>query len=132
MFNENNVILETIESTGLETAGSINVQGGTNRHESGRDGDTMGGMARTFIKFDTVNGDSDIRIVFWDQTGTRHDFENIQAISVAVGGGEESRTMAAGIITVAQLFEELGIEQSEGRKFRASIAQGEGERIVTA
>lgn len=131
---EDDINLETIQTVGLSTAGAIGVQGGTNVHEKDengyrRSGDTNGSGARAFIKFDTVHGDSDIRVVVWDREGRANEIEDISAISISVGGGQECETFAGGIMTLAELFRDLGCFAPNGHRYQATIATGKNTRI---
>lgn len=131
---EDDIDLQTIQTVGLTTAGAIGVQGGTNVHELDengyrRSGDTNGSGARAFIKFDTVHGDSDIRLVVWDREGRAREIEDISAVSISVGGGQECETFAGGIMTLAELFADLQCSARNGHRFQQKIATAKNTRI---
>lgn len=136
MFEDTDLILQVATAEPKSTAGAIRIQGGTNGHELDPDGsgfrrcgDTNGSGARTFIKLDSEHGDSDIRIKLWMQDGKVHEFEMVEAVSVAVGGGEEARTMAAGIRMLAALFAELDLESASPVRSTQVMNDVESSRI---
>lgn len=133
MFDDK-IDLETIQTVGLNTAGAIGVHGGTNVHELNengyrRSGDTNGSGARAFIKFDTVHGDSDIRVIVWDSEGRAQEIDDISAVSISVGGGQECETFTGGIMTLAKLFADLNCSAPNGHRLQEQIATARNTRI---
>lgn len=129
VFDSETLEIEVAQSIPVPSSGAIIIQGGTNGHEPDpsnsdiqRSGDTNGSGARTFIKFDSVHEDSDIRIAYWNRDGQYIEIPayDINCAVVVVGGGEESRSMASGIIQLGEHFKALGIEESRSKKYRSS------------